>query len=259
MPPESPESFFKNARYDAQTARQEYLKIQLRAQGHRKKCAEYQQWLESEQAKLGEAIQELEPARAWDEEARQILEDIIQQREQEQLKKDIIELDKGGPMDLDGPPPPERSRLAEEAVSVDEVFMGGESSDDVEDPQEFLLLQAQSRVQQRLQQQVPQYQQIKKEHGEAKAKVLSFRSTNPKNPAREEAAPFPVVGKPPEKDALGAAFLIEQRRLEMGGQVKGAVSSSATPEAAFPDGLMPPWATPEVPASEAGARWMATG
>ena len=82
-------------------------------------------------------------------------------------------------------------------------------------------------MQQRLQRQVLQYQQIKKEDREAKAKVLSFRSTNQKKPAREEAAPFPVVGKPPEKDALGAAILIEQRRLEMEAQVTGAISSSA--------------------------------
>ena len=109
----------------------------------------------------------------------------------------------------------------------------------------------------RLQQQVLQYQQIKKEHREAKAKVLSFRSTNPK-PAREEAAPFPVVGTPPEKDALGAAILVEQRRLEMEAQVKGAVPSPATPEAAFPDGLKGPRTTREVPAGEAGTRWMAT-
>ena len=72
------------------------------------------------------------------------------------------------------------------------------------------------------------------------------------------AAPFPVAGEPPEKDALGAALLVEKRRLEMEEQVKGAVSSSTTPEAAFPDGLMPPRATPEAPASEAGDRWMAT-
>ena len=124
VPPESPESLFKKAKYEAQTARQEYFKIQLRAQGHRKQCAEYKQWLDSEQAKLDEAIQELEPARAWDEEARQILEDIIQQQEQEQLHKDTIELDKGGPVDLDGPPL-KRSRLAEEAVSADEVLLMG--------------------------------------------------------------------------------------------------------------------------------------
>ena len=113
------------AKYDAQTARQEYLKIQLRAQGHRKKCAEYKQWLDSEQAKLDEAIQELEPARAWDEEARQILEDIIHQQEQEQLHKDTVELDMGGPADLNGPPL-KRSRLAEDAASVGEVPMGGD-------------------------------------------------------------------------------------------------------------------------------------
>ena len=87
--------------------------------------------------------------------------------------------------------------------------------------------------------------------------MLSFRSTNPKK-AREEAAPFPVMGGPPEKEALGAAIDIEKRRLEMGEQVKGAVSSYSTPEAAFPDGLTPPRATPEAPASEAGNRWMAT-
>ena len=137
-------------------------------------------------------------------------------------------------------------------------FPWGESSDDAEDPQEFLFLQAQFRAQQRLRQQALQYQQIKKEHRGAKAKVLSFRSTNPTKPAREEAAPFPVVGKPPEKDALGAAILIEQRRLEMEEQVKGAVSSSATLETAFHDGLMGPRTIPEVPASEAGTRWMVT-
>ena len=262
VPPESPESLFKKAKYDAQTARQEYLKIQLRAQGHRKKCAEYKQWLDCEQAKLDEAIQQLEPARAWDEEARQILEDIIKQQEQEQLAKDIIELDKGGPiieMDLDddGPQRPKRIRLAEDAASIDEVLNGGESSDDVECPQEFMLLQAQFRVQQRLQQQVLQYQQIKKEHREARARVHSFRTTNPRR-AREGAAPFPVVGEPPASDALGAAIDIEKRRLEMEEQVKGAISSSTTPEAAFPDGLLPPRGTPEVPAGEAGARWMST-
>ena len=101
------------------------------------------------------------------------------------------------------------------------------------------------------------YQQIKKEHREARARVLSYRTTKPSS-AREEAAPFPVVGKPPEKDALGAALLIEQRRLEMEGQVKGAVSASSTPEATFPDGLKGPRSSPEVPASEAGTRWMAT-
>ena len=256
VPPESPESLFKKAKYDAQTARQEHFKIQLRAQGHRKKCAEYKQWLDSEQAKLDEAIQELEPARAWDEEARQILEDIVKQQEQEQIAKDIVELDKGGPMDLDSIPPPKRSRLAEEAVSVDEVLMGGESFDDVECPQEFLLLQAQFRVQQRLQQQVLQYQQIKKEHREARARVLSFRTTNPRK-AREKAAPFPVVGglqrrKPSVQPSTSRSVA---SRWE---QVKGAVSSSTTPEAAFSDGLMPPRTIPEAPASEAGNRWMAT-
>jgi len=227
--------------------------------GHRdigRKCAEYKQWLDNEQSKLDEALQELEPARAWDQEARQILEDIIHQQEQEQLHKDIIELETGGPADPDGPPY-KRSRLAGEAVSVDEVLMGGESSDDVEDPQEFLLLQAQFRVQQRLQQQVLHYQQIKKEHREARARVLSYRTTRPSS-AREEAAPFPVVGKPPERDALGAAILVEQRRIEMEEQVKGAISTSATPETTFPDGLKGPRSTPEVPASEAGTRWMAT-
>ena len=69
--------------------------------------------------------------------------------------------------------------------------------------------------------------------------MLSFRSTNPKK-AREEAAPFPVMGGPPEKKAFGAAIDIEKRRLELEEQVKGAISSSTTPEAAFPDGLMPP-------------------
>ena len=256
VPPESPESLFKKAKYDAQTARQEYLKIQLRAQGHRKKCAEYKQWLDDEQGKLDAALVELEPAKAWDQQARQILEDIIQQQEQEQLRKDLVELDTGGPPDDDGPPL-KRSRLAEEAVSVDDVLIGGESSDDVEDPQEFLLLQAQFKVQQRMQQQVLHYQQIKREHREAKARVLSYRSTNP-NPARAEAAPFPVVGKPPEKDALGAALLVEKHRIEMEEQVKGAAATSATSEATFPDGLKGPRSTPEVPASEAGTRWMAT-
>ena len=130
-------------------------------------------------------------------------------------------------------------------------------SDDVEDPQEFLLLQAQIRVQQRMQQQVLHYQQIKKEHREAKEKLLSYRTTKP-NSARAEAAPFPVAGKPPEKDALGAALLVEQRRIEMEEQIKGAISSSTTPEATFPDGLMGPRSTPEVPAGVAGTRWMAT-
>ena len=127
----------------------------------------------------------------------------------------------------------------------------------MEDLQEFLLLQAQFRIPQRMQQQVLQYQQIKAEHREARARVTSFRTTKDK-PAREEAAPFPVVGMPPAKDALGAALLIEQRRLEMEGQVKGAVSTSSTPEATFPDGLKGPRSSPEVPASEAGTRWMAT-
>ena len=160
-------------------------------------------------------------------------------------------------LDDDGPQRPKRIRLAEDAASIDEVLNGGESSDDVECPQEFLLLQAQFRVQQRLQQQVLQYQQIKKEHREARARVHSFRTTNPRR-AREGAAPFPVVGEPPASDALGAAIDIEKRRLEMEEQVKGAISSSTTPEAAFPDGLMPPRVAPEAPAGEAGARWMST-
>ena len=256
VPPESPESLFKKAKHDAQTARQEYLRVQLRAQGHRKKCAEYKQWLDDEQTKLDEALRELEPARAWDQEARQILEDIIHRQEQEQLHRDIIELDAGGPPD-DGGPPLQRSRMAEDSMSVDEFLIGGGSSDDVEDPQEFLLLQAQIRVQQRMQQQVLHYQQIKKEHREAKEKLLSYRTAKPSS-AREVAAPFPVAGKPPEKDALGAALLVEQRRIEMEEQVKGAVSSSTTPEATFPDGLMGPRSTPEVPAGVAGTRWMAT-
>ena len=129
----------------------------------------------------------------------------------------------------------------------------------MEDPQEFLLLQAQFKVQQRMQQQVLHCQKIKAEHREAKARVLFFRSTKAK-PAREEAAPFPVVGMPPAKDALGVAFLVEQRRFEMGAQVKGAVSASSTPEATFPDGLSSAYRTAEseVPAGEAGTRWMAT-
>ena len=55
-----------------------------------------------------------------------------------------------------------------------------------------------------------------------------------------------------------AALLVEKHRIEMEEQVKGAAATSATSEATFPDGLKGPRSTPEVPASEAGTRWMAT-
>ena len=244
-PPEpTPAMQFKKAKSDAQWARQEYLKIQLKAQGHRQKCVQYKQWLDEEQAKLDQAIADLEPARQWDEQARQQLEDLIWRQEREQLQRDAQEMDNGGPPGvakkrahrLDDPEPDE--------------FMDGEDSDDIQDPQEFLLLQAQIKSQQKMQEQILKYRQIRTEHRRARESLHSLRATRAKA-HRDAIAPYPSGGRPDGAPSENDKESIEQRRIDMEEQIKGALAAASASEGSFPG-------PSEDPASEAGARWMAT-
>jgi hypothetical protein len=245
-PAATPDMLFKKLKGEALWARQEYLKAQAKAQQHSKKVAEYQQWLYDEKCKLQVALDELEPARKWDDEARIKLEEFIEDQKQQQLAKMQEEMDKLARVHIEevndeqqddascnvdscagrrGAKKPKRTHDLDDPEA--DIFMGlDEDSDDIQDPQEFLLLQEQIKQQKRLQEQIHRYHQSKIEYKQTKHKLHAFRA-NRRQQHRDSTCPYPPVRLP-------AGDEVEQAKGGMEEQVRGAVATSSSPEGKFP-------------------------